>query len=320
VTQFNDLIKMIEEPVQMNVVENVNTPEPEPNFTKILPNLTKVYEPFNIDTFTKELYDKSAVRNQLYREHAQNISAYDIASGCIKEIVYKLSNTPVESFADSWLPVLMRSTIGTAIHEFIQTNSNQFTESEVSLKVPSLRFSIRLDNLIGQNILVEIKSCTYTDYEKIIRTRKPRISDFYQTMAYKYILENHLKEAKDPKIEIRKGTSKPKYDSYDIKTVQFIYVAHDITATDVDSFGEALQRIKDLKRMFNSKSNSFFFMTTMLVDVTNEIATPYIEYVKNKISAINHYLDNNLLPGMDDPFIDQSKCFFCMYRNLCKKN
>jgi len=62
----------------------------------------------------------------------------------------------------------MRSTIGTAIHDFVQSNTNQFTESEVSLKIPSIKFSGRLDNLIGPNILVEIKSCTYSDYEKLL--------------------------------------------------------------------------------------------------------------------------------------------------------
>jgi len=98
----------------------------------------------------------------------------------------------VKSFADKWLPILLRSTIGTAIHEFIQSNTNQFTEGEVSLKIPSIKFSGRLDNLIGPNILIEIKSCTYADYEKIIRTRKPRVSDFYQAIVYKYILENIL--------------------------------------------------------------------------------------------------------------------------------
>ena len=234
-SEFNDLLKMLQVPNKVEkkkISETTQSPEiiiPEsseaPNLNvpfEILPNLPTSYSPFNIDTFNQELFERSSVKNQLYRDAVQNISAYDISSGCIRDIFYKLTNTPVESFADKWLPILMRSTIGTAIHDFIQSNTDQFTEREVSLKVPSIRFSGRLDNLIGPNILVEIKSCTYSDYEKIIRTRKPRVSDFYQTMVYKYILEKHLAEARDPNIKIRKGTSKPKFEKYDIQTIQFI--------------------------------------------------------------------------------------------------
>jgi len=325
VSEFNDLMKMLDVSgiesakvaAEEALAETVLEINPQDAQIEILPTLPTSYEPFNIDTFIKELYERSSVRNQLYRESIQNISAYDISSGCIREIIYKLANTPVESFADKWLPILMRSTIGTAIHEFIQNNTNQFTEREVSLKIPSIRFSGRLDNLIGPNNLIEIKSCPYSDYETIIKTRKPRVSDFYQSMTYKYILENYLEEAKDPKIEIRKGTVKPKFDKYEIKTVQFIYVAHDITATDVDSFAEILERIKQLKRLLNSKSNSFFFITTMVVDVTNGVATPFLEYVKNKIEAINHYMTVQQLPEMSDPYIDKKACFFCLYKRIC---
>lgn len=324
-TEFNDLLKMLEVPNQEIVIENgpasdivfPKSEQQEEQF-QILPDvLTQNFEPFNIDTFTKELYDRSANKNQLYRDSTQNISAYDISSGCIREVVYKLLNTPVESFADKWLPILLRSTLGSAVHEFIQNNTNQFTEREVSLKLPSIRFSIRLDNLIGPNILVEIKSCPYSDYEKIIKTRKPRVADFYQAMSYKYALENHLQEAKDPKIKIRKGSSKPRYDKYDIQKIQFIYVAHDITTTDVDSFSEVLERIKQLKRLLNSKSNSFFFITTLVVNLTNEISKQYLEYVENKIKYINYYVDNNKLPESSDPFVDKSKCYFCLYSPMC---
>jgi hypothetical protein len=329
VTEFNDLMKMLDvseiDSTKVNIEEaisdivspeNFQEPQVEASY-ETLPNFQTTYELFNIDVFIKELYERSHVKNQLYRDAIQNISAYDISSGCIREIIYKLNNTPVESFADKWLPILMRSTIGTAIHEFIQNNSNQFTEREVSLKIPSLRFSARLDNLIGPNNLIEIKSLPYSDYETIIKTRKPRVNDFYQAMTYKYILENHLVEAKDPNIPIRKGTRKPKFDKYDIKTVQFIYVAHDVTATDVDSFAEILERIKELKRLLNSKSNSFFFITTMVVSTENEIADPYIDYVKNKILTINRYMNTNTVPDKTDPYNDKSKCFFCMYNRIC---
>lgn len=322
-SEFNDLNKMLEidnfisantEEIIRDIIPNEVFPqETQP---EILPD-QNCFSPFNIDVFMKELYEKSAVKNQLYREAVQNISAYDISSGCIRGVVYKLNNTPVESFADKWLPILMRSAIGTAIHDFVQNNTKQFTEREVSVKVPSIRFSGRLDNLIGPEVLVEIKSCPYSDYEKIITTRKPRVSDFYQSMTYKYILENHLIEARDPKIRVRRGTKKPRYDKYDIKTIQFIYIAHDVTATDVDSFDEILERIKQLKRLLNSKSNSFFFITTMVVDVTNDIATPFIDYVDKKIKAINQYLNTNTIPDKNDPYIDKKSCFFCMYNRMC---
>lgn len=333
-SEFNDLIKMLDvsemkstqliNPIdeilpQLVFQQEVQTEASNESSYEILPNLPVDYDLFNVETFTKELYEKSAIKNQLYKEAVQNISAYDISSGCIREVVYKLMNTPVESFADAWLPILMRSTIGTAIHDFIQNNTNQFTEREVSLKIPSIRFSGRLDNLIGPNNLIEIKSCPYSDYEKIIKTRKPRVNDFYQAMTYKYILENYLAEAKDPKIKVRKGTQKPKFDKYEINTVQFIYVAHDVTATDVDSFAEILERIKQLKRLLNSKSNSFFFITTMSVGTTNEIAKPFLDYVQHKIKSINDYMDKQQLPPLDDVYVDTKKCFFCTYRRICGK-
>jgi hypothetical protein len=138
-------------------------------------------------------------------------------------------------------------------------------------------------------------------------------------MVYKYMLENYLGEAKNPNIPIREGSSKPKFDKYNIEKIQFIYVAHDITATDVDSFAEILERIKQLKRMLNSKSNSFFFMTTLVVNVDDNISVPYINFIKNKIEAINKYVDTQQIPPMDDPFIDTKQCFFCLNRSTCNR-
>jgi len=80
-------------------------------------------------------------------------------------------------------------------------------------------------------------------------------------------------------------------------------------ATDVESFGEILNKIKELKRLLNSKSNSFFFMTTLVIDTINDVAEKYLEYVENKIKYINYYIDNNIIPPADDPFIDKSACF-----------
>jgi len=319
-SDFNNLMDMIELPQEVieDVIETEKSAELVESKFNILKTLPIVFSPFNIDEFTKELYEKSAVKNQLYRELAQNINAYDLANNCIRDIVYKLLNTPVESFADKWLPVLLRSTLGNAIHNFIQDNSNQFTEREVSIKIPSKRVSVRLDNLIGPNILVEIKSLPYAEYEKVIKSCKPRIADFYQAVAYKYFLENFLEEAKNSGEKTR--TLPPALDKYDIQTIQFIYVAHDVTATDVESFGEMLNRIKELKRMLKSKSNTFFFITTLVIDVTNNIANPYITYIKNKLERINQYLDSGKIPPDNDEFIDTGKCFFCLYKKLCDQN
>lgn len=317
-SQFNDLLSMLnyldKDEKNKSVIPEIVVPKDQ---IEILPNLPINYEFFNIDKFNKELFEKSTIKNQLYRETVQNISAYDISSVCIRDVFYKLTNTPIKSFNDKWLPILLRSTLGKAIHEFIQTNTNQFTEREVSLKIPSIKFSGRLDNLIGPNILVEIKSCTYSDYEKIIKKRKPRISDFYQTIVYKYILEKYINEAKDPNIPIREGTFKPKLEKYDIQSIQFIYIAHDITANDVENFSQVLDNIKNLKRLLNSRSNTFFFMTTLVVDTISNNMDKYIEYVESKIKYINYYVDNNIVPPHNDPFIDKKACHFCLSASIC---
>ena len=228
--------------------------------------------------------------------------------------MFKLLNTPVKSFASKWLPIAMRGTIGTAIHDFIQSTTKQFTELECTLKVPSIRFSGRLDALIGNNILVEIKSCTYEDYKKIIKNQKPRIEDFYQCMSYKYILENYLKESQQAVVKRR--TKPPSLDFYKIDTIQFIYVAHDLLASDIEDFGQMMERIKHIKKVLNSRSNSFFFMSALTINLTDEIAQPYIDFVHNKIQQINWYVKNNKFPTENDPYVNK-KCFFCLYQDIC---
>jgi hypothetical protein len=309
VQEDQEIVEKIEEQITDEILTKAST------YEIVKPDITKAYNLFDINLFGKELQERSENKNQIYRELAQNINAYDLATNCIGDIVYKLTNTPVESFADKWLPIILRSMLGNAVHSFIQDNTNQFTEREVSIKVPSIRFSGRLDNLIGPEILVEIKSLPYSDYEKIIVTHKPRVADFYQAMTYKYILENHLEETKNSGVKTR--TQPPALDKYNIQKVQFIYVAHDVTATDVESFADIIKRIKELKRVLNSKSNTFFFITTLVVDITNNIADPYVNYIKGKLEKINWYLDNNKFPSKSDDYVDTSKCFFCLYKRIC---
>lgn len=271
--------------------------------------------PFDVSVFSNEVAQKAENKNRIYAEVASNINAYDVADNCIRQIVYKLLGTPVKSFGDRWLPLSFRSTLGSACHDFIQGVTNQFTETEISLKIPSIRFSGRLDNLRGYNVLAEIKSCTYKDYQKIIRDQKPRTADFYQVMTYKYVLENFLDEAKDESIKTR--SNKPALDHYDIDTLQFIYLAHDITASDIDDFSMALKIVDSIKKQLNSKRNPFYFITSMVLDTNTFDAEPYYDFIRRKIKEINEFLDSNTLPPGNNEFVNRKKCFFCHYYGIC---
>lgn len=311
-SDFNDILNIIHESSEDKITQKtVHEKQIESNDNLI----TEVCDalPFDIQLFSSELYQKSIEKNKEYILNSTNISGHDIADGCILSIINKICNVPVENYADKWLPIFMRSVIGSAIHDFIQCNSNQFTETEVSIKIPSIRFSGRIDCLIQNKILVEIKSCTYKDYDKIIKSQRPRTEDFYQTMAYKYILENHLKEAQDLNIETR--SPKPKYENYQIEKIQFIYIAHDIVAADVENMAQALMLVKNVKKLLSS--NKFNFIHSLVLDVNSFDPTPYMTYVENKIKTINWYLDNNKFPDSSDPYINPKACFFCLYSNQC---
>ena len=124
----------------------------QPNMPTITP-VAEQREPFNIQLFADEIKNHSEIKGAAYAELAQNISGYDIAHNCISNVVKKILKYPVKSFAQSWLPVVLRSTIGSAIHDFIQDHSKQFTELEPIIKIPSIIFSGRIDGLIGNNVL-----------------------------------------------------------------------------------------------------------------------------------------------------------------------
>lgn len=310
---FDVLKDLVNNSRENNVASEAGNQEIEENIIKEIKGERK--KPFDVSIFAKEVAEKAENKNRVYAEVASNINAYDIAANCIRQIVYKLTNTPVASFGDKWLPLSFRSTLGSACHDFIQGISTQFTESEVSLKIPSIRFSGRIDNLIGNNVLVEIKSCTYSDYQKIIRSQRPRIDDFYQVMTYKYTLENHLEEARDESISTR--TNKPALDNYNIDTLQFIYLAHDITASDIEDFSMALKVVKSVKQQLNSKYNPFYFITSIILDTNCFDQVPYIDFIKDKLKRINDYLENNKLPPGNDPYVNRKKCFFCHYSPIC---
>lgn len=280
-----------------------------------VPVVSERAKPFDVSVFSREVAEKAENKNRVYAEVAANINAYDVADNCIRQIIYKLSKTPIKSFGDKWLPLSFRATLGSACHDFIQGVTDQFTETEVSVKIPSIRFSGRLDNLKGFNVLAEIKSCTYKDYQKIIRDQKPRIADFYQVMTYKYVLENFLTEAKDESIKTR--SNKPALDYYNIDTLQFIYLAHDITASDIDDFSMALKIVDSIKKQLNSKRNPFYFITSMVLDTNTFDAEPYYDFIRRKIKEINGFLDSNTLPPGDNEFVNRKKCFFCHYYKIC---
>ena len=282
---------------------------------KLLPN-----EPFNIAQFAEEIRIKSEDTNikKAQRPH-QNITGYDIAHNCIQSILYKLRHTPVPSYADKWLPIHMRSSIGTGIHEFIQRNTSQLTEVEPNIIVPSINFYGKIDGLIGNNILVEIKSCPWTDYDKVIKKQTPRQKDYLQAMCYNYILTNFCEETQsdDAKKRMYKGGVVPKLKKYDIDTIQFIYIAHDIFAKDLESMSEILKALSEVKKRIKTKQNPFFFISSVVNKIEEKEKEECFKWIKEKFDAIHEYqkTGNNVKPG--DPFLDTSSCFFCQYSTVC---
>lgn len=293
------------------------------NEKNIINDEKKPSVPFNTLEFAQELNKISEETNYKRSLKASNITGYDIARTCIKAVIYKLKNTPLESYANKWLPILMRSTIGTAIHDFIQTNTSQINEIEPAIIVPSLQFYGKIDGLISDDILVEIKSCSYKDYKKIITERMPRESDYMQAMSYRYILENHLEECKSEesisRISKYNGVV-PKLNKYNINKLQFIYIAHDLLSSDVENPTQMLKQIDEIKEFLNSKKtkDEFFFMTTIDVDLKEEDKIITDSYFERKFNHIFTHLKNDTLPTKKDEFIIHKDCFFCPYSKICK--
>jgi len=270
---------------------------------------------FSVNTFKELLKEKSSIKNKNYQQASENISAYDLFS-CIRIPYFRIKSFPVEDYSNSWLPIEMRAALGTAAHDFIQDVPGVFTETEVCLKSPSLRLSIRLDALINHNVLVEIKSCGYSDYSKIISSNKPRVKDFYQTMVYKYLLENYLDEIKQ-QTPSRNG-SLPALDSYDIQYIQFIYICHELISADCNSLNESLLLSKALKKQLESKRNPFWFIKVLTIDLSKINYSSYIEYIDDKIKEINNHLSESSIPPLTNKYIDEKDCYFCLYNKICK--
>jgi hypothetical protein len=268
---------------------------------------------FDVNEFVQEMAVSSHDKNKQMYEYQENLNAYDLASNCSRQIVLKILNYPVESYKDSWLPLKFRAALGTTVHNFIQDNCSVFTEKEVSIKVPSIKTSVRLDALISDNVLCEIKSCTFSDYETVLRTRTPRDADFYQSVFYRWLLHNHLKEAKQ---QIDTRTSPPNLDNYNIRYIQLIYVAHDLLSSDINSISEAKATMLKIKKMLRSRFNQFYFITALTLDLNVINIDQYETYIVGKLYHILSHLKNKTIPPLDDPYI-KNNCFFCPYKNIC---
>jgi len=132
-SELNATIEFLEDSVE----ENIETEEIIIEKPKIITESI----PFDIKKFRDELEIISRKKNQQRAERPnQNITGYDIAHNCIMQVLFKLRNTPIKNYADIWLPIFMRTELGNAVHRFIQDNTKQFTEVELNLKVPSIRF------------------------------------------------------------------------------------------------------------------------------------------------------------------------------------
>lgn len=273
-------------------------------------------ELFNVEEFKKHLKFNSAKSNKSFIDNSERLNSYDIVHSCIRNPIFRLLGTPIHDYSDNWLPVKLRTTIGTACHEFLQNTYNSFTENEIYLRIPSLNISVKIDSLIGTNVLVEIKSCSYNDYAKILKSNHARTEDFYQALLYKYLLENHIQEAKTQQIDLKKYTL-PQYDLYDIETIQMIYVCHELFSSDYSSLDQALNESKQLKSQLKSKYNYMWFIKVINYDLKSLNFNSHIEMIKDKIKEANSYLEVKQIPSLDHKYVDKSKCFFCLYKNHC---
>lgn len=275
--------------------------------------------PFDIQLFENELHESSFKKNKTRAERPnQNITGYDICHNCIQQVLFKLRNTPIPNYSDIWLPIHMRTELGNAVHSFLQTNTKQFTETELNLKVPSIGFYGKIDYAIGDKILGEIKSVPYNEYAGIVKNQKPRDKDYLQLMTYSYIISNYLDEIKSSSVRVPKFMGlKPQLKKYTPEKIQFIYVAHDvISSAETESFTTTKKRIMDFKKTLNSKNNPFFFITTLLIDLSDEQKEKTYTWISDKFDAIHKYMKENSNPTANSKFVTHD-CFFCPYTDIC---
>ncbi len=302
-TNYNDLlVKTLITDNKINTIDTIN--------------VTKKSTLFNVDNFVIDVKQASIKNNKRILENAVNMNAYDISNSCIREVVFKLLKTPIRYYAHKWLPITFRAALGKAIHNYIQNTSTIFTEQECSMRVPSLRISVRLDCLINDNVLIEIKSLPYKDYKKVYQNNQPRLADFYQAVLYKYLIENYLSEIQSQSIDTLRSKP-PKLKKYKIEYLQFIYVANDLISQDTTSISQELKLITNFKKLLKSRYNKFFFINTITIDLKSIDITQHINFIISKINEINNYINANKIPSKDHKYIE-TNCFFCFYNSICK--
>lgn len=270
---------------------------------------------FDVNQFVTDVKIQTENRNKEMAMNTVMINSYAIAHDCIREAFFKIMNYPARSYQSAYVPIKLKSILGNAVHDFIQSHATCFTELETSVKVPSIRTSTRMDGLINDDVVVEIKSCTFKDYTTILNTKRPRNADFLQGVLYKYLLENHLEEAKR---QTNVRTAPPKLDKYNIRYLQFIYVANDVLASDANNESEALRDVTAVKKMLNSKYNQFYFINAITIDLASCDITEHYKWIIGKINALNNYINNNKIPPKIDPFVSKN-CFFCIYKDVCNQ-
>lgn len=317
-SELNSALEFLESAAEIKSPPTDNLPKEE--IQKDNPVQENEHNFFDIQRFGQELYHISENKNRKRAERPnQNITGYDIAHNCIQQVLYKLRNTPIQNYADSWLPLFMRTEVGSAVHNFIQNNTKQFTETEVNLKVSSIKFYGKVDYMIGHNVLGEIKTCTYEDYKSVLRKQQPREKDFLQAYTYRYMLHKYLEEIKSAEIYHNMG-EKPKLDNYNVDKIQFLYIAHDIISSQAETYAEMLECVKTVKKNLNSRMNPFFFITTIIVDLDDETIKKMDDFVSNKVDDIHHYMRTETNPNPDSRFVNTKNCYFCPYKYICPLN
>ena len=297
-----------------------NSNKPNVNSVNSTNTEFKRVQPFSVDNFQQDLIEKSYKKNKYFADNTTRLNAYDIVHSCIRTVVFRMLGYPVKSYKDNWLPVAYRTTLGSATHDFIQNTSTSFTENEVYLRIPSKNISVKIDCITNDDTIVEIKSCTYNDYSKIIHSNEARSEDFYQALLYKMLLENHLDESKSQDLGERANKyNLPKLNKYNINKIQMIYVCHELLAAD-KTIEDSIEFAKKLKRLLKSKFNSLWFIKPILYNLDNDRYKFHLQLLNERLEETQSFIDNKIIPTMDHRFVDKTKCFFCLYKDVCEKN
>ncbi|MBK7107461.1 MAG: hypothetical protein IPH62_19515 [Ignavibacteriae bacterium] len=273
---------------------------------------------FDVNSFIRELKLKSASDNRYFHDSSERFNAYDLAHNCIRSVLFRIFKYPLKDYSDSWLPVKLRTRLGTACHEFVQSSSI-FTEQETYLRILSENISVKLDCLINNNVLVEIKSCNYTDYSQIIKTNLPRTKDLFQSILYKHLLETHLDEAKEQVYTERESRkyNHPKLDKYKIEQLQFIYICHELVSAETESIEEDIEFSKRLKKFLKSRNNKFWFIKTIELDLSKFNIVNMERAMVDKLNELNKYRKLKQIPEMTNKYVDKKACFFCLFKEIC---